>query len=172
MTDSTPYFLTEAVLEVELLEVQAVDTVVLKVTDYPMAEMSAVFDSVFGPLFGLLETRGLKPIGPAFSLHHRMPTNTATFEVGIPVDKPLDAAVTTDDGTVLEPSSLPGGSIARVSYMGAYDGLGDAWGAFMYGISTTGKEPELPFWEMYVTEPSPEMDPATLRTDLISKVTN
>lgn len=30
------------------------------------------------------------------------------------------------------------------------------------------KHPSLPLWEIYVTEPRPDMDPATLRTDLVT----
>lgn len=37
----------------------------------------------------------------------------------------------------------------------------------MQQVAADGRQPALPFWEVYVTEPSPEMDPATLRTDLV-----
>ena len=36
----------------------------------------------------------------------------------------------------------------------------------MGAIGGMGRAPGSPFWEVYVTEPSPDMDPATLRTDL------
>ena len=38
-------------------------------------------------------------------------------------------------------------------HVGGYDNLGDSWCA-------------LAMWEVYVTEPIPDADPATLRTDL------
>ena len=41
----------------------------------------------------------------------------------------------------------------------------------MGGIVAADKAPAFPFWEVYVTEPSPDMDPATLRTDLVTLVT-
>lgn len=171
MTDSTPYFLSEAVSDAEFIEVEAFDTVVVNLTDYPMAQLPAAFDTTFAALFPVLGQHGITPVGPAFALYHRMPTDTATFEVGIPVDKPLADAVTTETGVVVEPSQLPAGNVARISYFGPYDAISDGWGAFMYGITAAGKEAELPFWEFYVTEPSPEIDPATLRTDLVVKVT-
>ena len=37
-------------------------------------------------------------------------------------------------------------------------------------VAAAGETPELPFWEVYVTEPSPEMDPADLRTDLFTRL--
>ena len=37
-------------------------------------------------------------------------------------------------------------------------------------MSAAGATPELPFWEIYATEPRPGMDPAELRTDLFTRV--
>lgn len=171
MTDSSPYFMSEPVPEAEFIEVDAYDTVVVTFTDYPMHEMTSAFDSSFAAVFPVLEQEGITPVGPAFALYHRMPTDTATFEVGIPVDKPLANPITTESGLEVKPSILPAGNVARISYFGPYDAMGDGWGAFMYAISAAGKQPDLPFWELYVTEPTPDIDPATLRTDLVVKVT-
>lgn len=171
MTGPIPYFLAEPVSDAEFIEVDAFDTIVVKLTDYPMKDMPAAFDSTFGALFPVLEAHGISPTGPAFALYHRMPTETASFDVGIPVDKPLTEPVTTESGTVVEPSKLPAGSVARISYFGPYDAMSEGWGAFMYALAAAGKTPDLPFWELYVTEPRPDSDPATLRTDLVVKVT-
>lgn len=38
----------------------------------------------------------------------------------------------------------------------------------MGDVAARGEHPSLPFWEIYVTEPRPHMDPATLRTDLVT----
>lgn len=164
--ETESYLQTTPLAEVEFLRVAEVSTVVHKAQDHPMLDMATVFDETFTALFPELATRGITPVGPAFSLHHRMPTDTATFEVGIPVDSPLGSALTTEGGVSLEPASLPAGTIARISYLGPYEGLGEAWTAFMQAIAAQGKQPELPFWEVYVTEPSPEANPATMRTDL------
>jgi effector-binding domain-containing protein len=84
------------------------------------------------------------------------------------VDRPLTDAMTSNDGLTLSPSRLPAGRIAIISHLGSYDGLGDAWGRFMQAVADSGNQPALPFWEIYVTEPSPEADPATMRTDLVT----
>ncbi len=169
MTDAS-YLQSEPRSDVEIFDVPAVSTVVQKVTDQPLSVMAEVFDSTFTALFPLLESRGITPTGPGFSLHHRMPDETATFEVGIPVDRPLDGEVTADNGVVFSPSTLPAGHIATVSHLGPYDGLSDAWGAFLQRVSDGGSRPQLPFWEVYVSEPGPEADPATLRTDLYTVI--
>lgn len=158
--DSAPITITET------LEVSAVPTVVVVYEDYAMANMNTAFDSAFQALFPAMAQAGVNPVGPPFSLYHRMPTDSVTFEVGVPVDRALDQELSTESGLTVKPSILPAGRIARFSHIGSFDGLGVAWAAFMEDIATSGNAPSLPFWEVYMTEPSPEADPATMRTDL------
>ncbi|MFC7402560.1 GyrI-like domain-containing protein [Citricoccus sp. GCM10030269] len=165
-TDSL-YFLADPYREVTFLEAPEVPTVVNTVADHPMSEMAEVFDSTFTALFPSLGTQGIQPVGPAFSLHTRMPAETVDMEVGVPVDRPLTEAISTDSGVTLRPSKLPSGRIAIMSYFGPYDGIGAGWERLMQSIADAGHQPGLPLWEIYTTEPSPDIDPATLRTDLV-----
>lgn len=159
------YLIAAPRLETAVATVETVPTAVVRATDYPMAEMSTLFDQAFQALFPALAAAGISPVGPPFSLHHRMPTDTSDLEVGIPIDRPLDAPIEAG-GVRIEPSSLPAGDVATRSYLGGYEGLGEAWGAFMTSVVEAGRAPAFPFWEVYVTEPTPDIDPATLRTDL------
>lgn len=163
-----PYFLGGPYPELTILEAPEVPTVVNVATDYPMDRMSEIFDSTFSGLFPALGGQGIQPAGPAFSLHTRMPTETVDIEIGVPVDRPPSDMVTSDDGLILSPSRLPAGRVAVVSHLGSYDGLGAAWGRFMQSVAESGNQPALPFWEIYVTQPTPDTDPATLRTDLVT----
>jgi effector-binding domain-containing protein len=163
-----PYFLGGPYRELTVLDAPEVPTVVNVAKDYPMGRMAEIFDSTFTALFPALGDQGIQPVGPAFALHTRMPTDTVDFEVGIPVDRPLQRATNSDAGVTLSPSRLPGGRIAIVSHLGSYDGLGEAWGRFMQAVADSGNQPALPFWEIYVSEPSPEADPSRLRTDLVT----
>lgn len=128
--------------------------------------MPAIFDETFAALVPALAEAGVQIAGPAISLHHRMPGATMTFEAGFPVAAPLDGQLEAGGITFL-PSSMPATQVATVSHLGGYDGLGDAWGRLMQQVAADGHQPALPFWEVYVTEPSPDLDPATLRTDLV-----
>ena len=65
-----------------------------------------------------------------------------------------------------QPGSLPGGRVARVVHEGGYDELAGAWDRLGAWMSEHGLSFRMPFWEVYLTEPSPEMDPADLRTEL------
>ena len=94
-----------------VVQVPEVPTAVVSVVDYPLDEMSTLFDRGFSALFPALAAAGITPVGPAFSLHHRMPTATGDFEIGVPVDRVLPEPIDVD-GVRIEPSVLPGGDVA------------------------------------------------------------
>lgn len=129
MTDtSTPYFLADPYTEVTFLEAPEAPTVVSAFADFPMADMASAFDSTFSALFPVLSAHGVQPVGPAFSLQTRMPSETVDMEIGFPVDLALAEAVPTEAGLTLQPSRLPAGRVAIVSHLGSYDGLGGGLG--------------------------------------------
>ena len=123
-------------------------------------EITDFFDRSFSVLGQAIAAQGLAPIGPAFGLYRGMPDETIDVAVGFPTDGPIEP-----DGSV-EPGELPGGRVARVVYAGGFDGLGDAWQRLGGWIAQQGLTPSETYWEVYVTEPNPEMDPADLRTEL------
>ena len=63
---------------------------------------------------------------------------------------------------------MPATQVATVSHLGGYDGLPRAWGDLMQRVADDGNQPALPFWEVYVSEPGTDVDPSTLRTDLVT----
>ena len=91
-------------------------------------------------------------------LRHQQPFGRVERRID---DDPIEV-----DGLRVVASKLPAANVAVTSYVGPYDGMGQAWGDFMGQISAMGFAPGNPFWETYVTEPTPDTDPATLRTDL------
>ena len=163
---SQPSYFAPPHTDVTYLSSPHVPTVVRLAKDVAPDGMPAIFDETFTALVPALAEQGIEITGPAFSLHHRMPGATMTFEVGFPVAAPLDGQLEAGGITFL-PSSMPATQVATVSHLGGYDGLGDAWGRLMQQVAADGHQPALPFWEVYVTEPSPDLDPATLRTDLV-----
>lgn len=154
----------------ELVDTAEVTTAVVTATGYPMAELRTLFDTAFSGLFPVLGQRGVHPAGPAFALYHRMPDDTVDIEVGVPIEVDLGDPAELEDGFTVEQSRIPAGRVAAISHLGGYDGLGQAWDEFMAAVERSGASPRLPFWEVYVTEPSPETDPATMRTDLFTFV--
>jgi effector-binding domain-containing protein len=163
--------------EVTVIDAPAVPTAVVRSQGVAMASIAGLFDAAFGSAFPALFARGVAPAGAPFALYTRLTEGAeavADVEIGFPLSAPLDEQLgegAFDAGDLrIELSELPAGATAVVSHLGAYDGLGEAWGRLMGEIAGMGHAPGLPFWECYVTEPSPDMDPATLRTDLYCPV--
>ena len=117
-----------------------------------------------GPAIGeVMETiaaQGLKPAGPVFSLHFDLQPDTFDFEVGVPVDQPVNAS-----GRVYA-STLPARRALRTIYTGPYEGLGEGWGEFMDWIYASGHTTADGLWERYLSGPESSPDPSTWRTEL------
>jgi effector-binding domain-containing protein len=126
----------------------------------PMGEIADFFDRSFSELASVLEGQDIAPTGPAFARYDGPPGETADLEVGFPVHEAV-----TPEGAV-RPSSLPAGRVARLLHAGGYDQLGESWGRLGAWIADQGLTPGAELWEVYVTEPNPDMDPADLRTEL------
>ena len=125
-----------------------------------MSELAGFFDSTFTRLPGVLAGQGVAIAGPALALYHGAPGATADLEAGFPTSGPVET-----DGDVVA-SHLPGGRVARLVHEGSFDELGSSWGRLGQWIAAAGLTPGEDMWEVYVTEPSPDMDPADLRTEL------
>lgn len=143
----------------ELVSVAPVTTAVVKGT-ISSDEVTDFFDRSFGVLGEALAAQGLTPTGPAFALYRGVPDETMDLEVGFPTGRAIEA-----DGAA-EAGELPGGRVARLVHAGSFDGLTDAWQLLGRWIGEQGLTPGEPFWEVYLTEPSPDMDPADLHTEL------
>lgn len=151
--------------EPQIITHEAVPTAVMRAQDLPMAELPTFYDGAYGRVSEVLAAQGSRPTGAAFGLYLEPPSETFTLEAGFPVAAPI-----TGDGEV-HASTLPAGEVATATHAGGYDGLPDSWGALMAWVGEQGRTPGL-LWEVYVTDPSPEMDPATLRTDLFVQLTD
>lgn len=143
----------------EIVTVSAVTTAVVRDT-VAMNELPAFFDRTFGHLAETLGAQGVAFAGAAFACYHGQPTETVDLEVGFPTAQPVEAA------SDVIASSLPAGEVARVVHEGAYDHLGHSWGQLAEWIQAQGRVPGDTLWEIYVTEPTPDMNPDDLRTEL------
>src|SRR5690606_14011693 len=125
-----------------------------------MDELTAFYDRAYRTVAEALGRQGLQPSGPAFGYYLSPPGEHIELEAGFPTVGQLTA-----DADVVA-SELPAGEVARGTHTGSYDPLGESWGALGQWIASQGRTSGQRLWEVYVTEPSPEMDRASLRTDL------
>ena len=130
-----------------------------------MDELGAVYDSAYRAVAAAIAASDGRIAGPALGWYRGMPTDTTDVAAGFPVEGELAAGPLGDDG--VEVVDLPGGRVATARYVGSYDGLGPAWGEVEEWRAAAGVDGRGDFWEVYVTEPSPEGDPAANETLLV-----
>lgn len=147
----------------QLLELEEQATAVIRGT-VPMAELGPFIDASFATLAETLQHQGMAPSGAAFARYDGPPGDVVELEVGFTTGTPV-----APEGDVVA-STLPAGPAARTVYTGGYDGLGAAWGELKSWIGAQGRAPGRLLWEVYLTEPRPETDPADLRTELTWQV--
>lgn len=126
----------------------------------PGHEMPEHMDPAIQELYGTLAAQGVEPTGPLFSYHHRMPSDTFDFEIGVPISGAFQ-----ETGRV-KVSLLPACRVARSIYQGPYEGLGGAWQEFMTAVDAGGFPASSTFWERYVVGPADTQDPAQFQTEL------
>jgi effector-binding domain-containing protein len=146
-------------------EIEAVTT-----TEQPTAMMrTTLVVGEIGPWLGRaysavaasLTAQGTYPVGPPFARYHRHQEGQFDVEAGFPVAEPIKP-----DGDV-QPSSLPGGTAAKVMYVGPYDGMQPVYEALASWVEERGHELAGDPWEVYLSEPSMEPDSATWRTQIV-----
>jgi effector-binding domain-containing protein len=126
----------------------------------PREQIQEVMGPGIGELMATIGAQGIAPTGPWFSHHLAMDPETFDFEIGVPVATPVAPA-----GRVT-PGELPAARVARTVYHGDYEGLGDGWGELMVWVEKEGLTPAPDLWEIYLTDPQANPDPATWRTEL------
>jgi len=162
MTESTTSNATTAqtsATEPELVTVPSVTTAVVRGV-VPMGDMPSFFDRSFATLVETVSAQQIDIAGAAFAYHYRRPTDTADLEIGFATDRAVRP-----EGDVVA-SALPAARVARLIHAGAYDGLPESWQRLHSWIEEQGLTAGSAVWEVYLTEPTPEMDPRDLRTEL------
>ena len=144
----------------EIVQTDAVPTATIRFT-IPRHEIQQVMGPAIQEVMGAVAAQGLTPAGPVFSYHYKMDPETFDFEVGVPVATPVTPA-----GRV-QPSELPARKVAKTTYRGPYEGLGDAWCEFAGWTEAQGLATAPDLWEFYAAGPETGPDASTWRTELI-----
>ena len=126
----------------------------------PREDIRQVMGPSYKELLNTIEAQGIKQTGPWFSHHLKMDPKVFDFEIGIPVEKPIEAS-----GRVA-PGELPASKVVRTIYRGGYEGLPTAWGEFEAWIQKEGLETAPNLWEVYAKGPESGNDPEAWETEL------
>ena len=125
----------------------------------PMDQIRDFYDTSFPAAAEVVARQDIGLRG-AVGRYLNTPSTTVDLEVGFITDGAITA-----DGEVV-PGELPGGEVVQATHVGAYDGLGSSWQELFEWVTGQGHQIGESMWEVYVTEPTPEGDPDTMRTDL------
>ena len=107
-----------------------------------------------------LAAQGVPPAGPWFTHHLRIEPQSWDFEICVPVAAPIAPS-----GRVVAGES-PAMTVARATYRGGYEGLGQAWGLLDAWIAARAASPCPDLWEVYALGPEASADPRDWRTEL------
>lgn len=143
----------------EIVQTAAQHTAFIHLT-IPREEIRNIMGPGLSELMAALSARGVTPAGPWFTHHLRMNPDTFDFEISVPLTSPISPSGRVQAG------QLPAATVARTVYHGDYEGLGPAWGEFDAWITAQGHTTGPDLWEVYLTGPESNPDPATFRTEL------
>ena len=160
---------TEPLTSVDWLTLEDVPFAVVKHHGVQLDDLVHVFDQSFGALGAAIAAGDIVPAGPAVALYSGDPDTQVDLSVGFPLAEPLTGHLEQGEARI-EHEHLPAGTYAALSHVGSYDGLAGAWEVLLEGVKEGGARPSGRWAEVYVTQPSPEADPATMRTDLLVAV--
>jgi effector-binding domain-containing protein len=146
--------------DIETRTLDEVDTAVEYAT-LPITELGPWLGKVYGEVAGYLARKGAGPAGPPFARFRPVGGGTFEVEAGFPASTPVGGE---DE---IEPSDLPAGTAAVTVHVGPYDTIEPAYGALTRWIDEHGGEPVGDAWEVYLTDPAAQPDPATWRTEIV-----
>ena len=147
-------------MDVEQVELPEVTLAAVRQT-VPMNELTGFYDQAYGRVAQALAAAGVAPTGPAFGWYAGMPTDTADVAAGFGVPQgsgPIEG---------VEIIVIPAAPAVVGTYTGPYDGLPDAWSEVVAWADQHQAPGRGDFWEEYVTDPSPDGDPAANVTRLV-----
>ena len=128
----------------------------------PRSQIQTVMGPAMGELLATIAEQGIAADGPLFSHHFNMHPDTFDFEVGI-----FTTIFVEEAGRVRRGESSASTAVAKTTYRGPYEGLGEAWAEFDRWVAAEGHTPAPDLWEFYVSGPESSPDPAQWRTDLL-----
>ena len=162
--------MTERTIDPRITERTAEPTLAVRF-QFPMAEvdMSTIFPRELPRLFGQVgalraRDRRVRPYGR----YYAWGDETADFEIGIVVDRPVDAVPPLREvpNGEIGASELPAGPTAVGTNWGSYEGLPVTYQRLIDWIHEQGRESAIGPWESYVADPMTVADQADVRTEV------
>ena len=145
-------------LKVEVLQVPAQPTLSTRLR-VPSRELGEKLSELLPAVFAYALNRGLGP-GRPFVRYHGEENDVLDVEAGVPVDAPGDGE---DD---IRPGALPACEVAVLLHEGAHQLLRSAHADLAQWATENGKTSASGAWEVYITDPADDPDPASWKTKI------
>lgn len=120
--------------------------------------IGAAMGPILGELFGWLARKGITPVGPPWSRYLAVGPVECELELGAPI-----ASEVAGEGRILV-GALPECDVARTLHVGPYEQLMGAYQAIGDWMAKNAAVPAGAMWEVYLTDPEHQPDPATWQT--------
>lgn len=114
-------------------------------------------------VFEYAKSLGLGP-APMFGRYHEFTDEKVVLEIGIIIPHDVKA-----EGEITQ-NEIPGGEVVMTRHIGSYDTLIDSWTGLYTWLNINEKMPMGPCWELYLTDPSIEPDPAKWVTEIYQPI--
>ena len=123
-------------------------------------DLAAALGRIFQAVGQVVSQQGIEKDGSLFARYHSF-GETIDLEAGVPVKSAIQR-----EGDV-RPSDLPSGPAAIAVHAGPYETLSQTYEAIQGWLEATGRTASGAPWEIYLTDPSMEPDPAKWLTEVI-----
>lgn len=144
--------------DIEIVEVESIPAIAIK-DSATIQTMGEKMGEMFGELMNYMTRKKVEMTGQPYTIYHTWnPEGYTVVEAGIPVDR-----VVPSKGNVVFTKS-PGGKAVKAIYFGSYEGIGTAHEAIEKYVKINKLEIIGPPWDIYITDPQNEPDPAKWET--------
>ena len=124
-------------------------------------DLAEAMGRMFQTVTAALREQGVEPASPPFARYHAV-GEIVDLEAGVIVTDPIEPSGEVKAG------ELPAGPAAIAVHTGSYESLGATHAAMRHWLETNPtQEANGGPWELYVTDPSDEPDPAKWMTEVI-----
>jgi len=144
------------------------EKMVLLVRDSASAKTyEQVFGKAYGEIGAFMKANNLKQNGAPFAIYLKWDSVAmfSVMDIGIPIDKAVDKG----KGRV-HYEKIPSQEVMIAHYFGPYDKMAKAYWVLSQSIKEAGKIETAGPWEIYITDPMTEKDPAKWQTDILFPV--
>lgn len=144
--------------KIDVKDMQAQKALVIK-ADMPTAEIGQKMGEIYEFLFNYTVQNQITPVGPPFAVYLSFdPEGNTVFEAGVPI-----AEEASGSGEV-EYREYPATKAVSMLYTGPYEEMAPTYEKIMKYISENNLKSKGMCWEIYLTDPNEEPDPAKYQT--------